>query len=521
MVKVSVVNHEYKMSQINNARIAKNTIMLYVRMLVIMAVSLYTSRVILQVIGVNDYGVYNLVAGFVTIFSFISNALISATQRYFNVALGSNNKQYYKDIYSASINVMLLFSVIIFVLGETLGLWFVRTQLNIAEDRMLAAEWVFHISLLTFVANLLRTTFNASVIAHERMSFYAYVSIFEAAARLGIVFLLQSVSSDKLVAYAWLYFTVSVAMVVINAIYCHKTFDECKYSFRMKLGTFKELIKFSSWTLLGQSAVVVRNQGEAILINRFFSVVANAALGVANQVTGALDMFVTNFQTAFNPQIVKTYASGELQQHHMLVCRASKLSYYLLLILSLPILFNINTILGWWLVEVPYQANYFCSFISLSHLINALGTPFNTSILATGHIKRYQILCSLIFISGLMLSALCLWFNGPSYSIVIVGIFVQLLLFINRICHAIQLTKLSFKHYLRTVITPLIVITLLYFPVIFLTSIYATSIIGVFIAVIIDILYAVVLIYFLGTDSSEKQYARQIIGNVHRKLFIK
>lgn len=499
------------MSQINNARIAKNTIMLYVRMLVIMAVSLYTSRVILQELGVEDYGTYNLVAGFVTLFSFISNSLISAVQRYFNVALGANDRRRYKEIYTSSINLMLVLSLIILVLGETLGLWFVRTQLNIPVERVVAAEWVYHISLLTFVVNLLRTTFNASIIAHERMTFYAYISIFEAVARLGIVYALTSIGGDKLISYTILYCLVSVLMTIVNWVYCRGAFSECRYSIQTKDSVFKELMKFSSWTLLGQSSVVIKNQGEAILINRFFSVVANSALGIANQVTNALDMFVTNFQTAFNPQIVKTYASEEYQQHHLLVCRASKFSYYLLLVLSLPILFNVNIILQWWLGVVPAYTDSFCVFIIISHLINAHSTPFNTSILATGKIKRYQIICAIIYLLGLLLSGVCLWFDGPVYSIAIVGILVQGLLFVNRFVHVVNCTMLNPMYYFHNALKPMLFVTLCYAPVVYLTSLYANGIIGVIVMIGIDLVCAVGLIYLLGLSINEKELVKRLI----------
>ena len=495
----------------SNKRIAKNTMLLYVRMLIIMAVSLYTSRVILQVLGIDDYGIYNLVAGFVTLFSFISNALVSSTQRFFNVALGESNQQKYKSVYSTSINIMILFSVIILLGGETLGLWFIKTQINVPADRLYAAEWVFHISLLTFVVNIIRTTFNASIIAHENMSFYAYTSIFEAVARLTIVFCLQMVEGDKLITYAWLYFAVSLLMSLVNWLYCRYRFKECRYSLKLDKKCFKELLGFSSWALLGQSAVVIRNQGESILINRFFSVVANAAMGIANQVTGALDMFVSNFQTAFNPQIVKTYASGEINQHHLLVCRASKFSFYLLLALSLPILFNINIILTIWLSTVPFQANYFCVFIIASHLINALSTPLNTAIFATGKIKNYQIICATIFIFGLILSGVCLWLNCPAYVIAIVGIFVQILLFINRLTHAIRLTLLNPSYFSKKVLAPILIISMCYIPITLLTSLYADGIVQTIIVMCIDILCFCFLTYMFGLDNREKELVRKIL----------
>lgn len=252
------------MSSVNSKQIAKNTIFLYIRMLLLLAVSLYTSRVILKVLGIDDYGIYNLIAGFVMFLAFISNALVSAMQRYFNVALGKKDFQNYKDVFSMSINILLGLSCLILILGESIGLWFVMTRLNIPSDRFEAAIWVYQISLFTFVANTLRTPFHASIIAHEKMSFYAYVSLFEVFVRLGMVFLLMIIQGDHLIMYALLYLVVIVLVNTIYMLYCRNNFQECRYSLKKDKALFKDLIGFSGWTLLGQASVVVKNQGEAI-----------------------------------------------------------------------------------------------------------------------------------------------------------------------------------------------------------------------------------------------------------------
>lgn len=360
-------------------------------MLLLLVVSLYTSRVILKVLGIDDYGIYNLIAGFVTFLTFISNSLVSAMQRYFNVALGKNDLQNYKDVFSMSINILALFSCLILILGETVGLWFVMNHLNIPPNRYEASIWVFQFSLLTFVVNTLRTPFHASIIAHERMSFYAYISLLEVFLRLGMVFLLMIIPGDHLVLYSIIYLFVIALINAIYMIYCKNNFCECSYNFKKDRVLFKDLINFSGWTLMGQASVVIKNQGEAIFINRFFSVAANAAMGVATQVASALEMFVSNFQTAFNPQLIQSYASKDFENHKKLLFRASKFSYYLLLIMLIPIVANIDFILNLWLAEVPEYTNYFIIFILISYLFNAVGTPFVTSLFATGAIKFYQI----------------------------------------------------------------------------------------------------------------------------------
>lgn len=497
------------MANINNERIAKNTMMLYVRMFALMAVSLYTSRVILQIIGIEDYGIYNLVAGFVTFFAFISNSLTSAFQRFFNVALGCSDKQNYVEIYSTSINIMILFSIIILLVGETVGLWLVNNHINIPSNREYAAEWVFHISLITFIVSLFRTTFDASIIAHENMNFYAYISIIEVFLKLFIVWGLQIIAGDKLIAYVLLFLCVTILTTCANWLYCRYKYLECRYVPKINKKSYSELLKFSSWTLVGQSAVVVKNQGESILINKFFSVVANASLGVASQVTSAIDRFVVSFQTAFNPQIIKTYAAKEIEQYYLLLCRASKVSYYLLLILSMPILFNIDVILKCWLTIVPEQTNYFCVFIIVSHLVNALGAPFNTAILATGKIKNYQILCAVIFILGLLLSGVCLWSGLPAYIVAVVGILVQVLLLTNRILFTQKLTGFSVLYYTKKVILPISTVSVVYILLVFGTSMLSDNIIKVIALTMANLLFAAVIIYNWGLDNAERLYAKK------------
>ena len=478
-----------------------------------MLVSLYTSRVILQVLGVEDYGIYNLVAGFVTFFAFISNALVSAMQRFFNTALGKGDVAQYREIYSTSINVVVLFAAVIFLLGETVGLWFVKTQLNIPSERFAAAIGVYQISLLTFVVNIMRSSFNASIIAHERMSFYAYVSIFEAAARLAIVVALQRVGGDKLVAYTWLYLAVTAVMTLVNWSYCRVKFEECRYSLGFNRERFRSLLSFSGWSLVGQSAVVIRNQGEAVLINRFFSVVANAALGIAHQVTGALDMFVNNFQTAFNPQIVKTYAARELEQHYLLVCRAGKFSYFLFLALSIPIVFNIDAILGWWLGSVPEYVDMFCIFIVASHLLNAMSVPMTTSIYATGNIKHFQIWYAATFLGGLVLSFVCLLLGQPPYVVSVVGIVIQVVVFALRLHYVRKTVGLNIRDFVEKTILPAAAVTLIVVLFAYVVNRFVHNAATSLVAILLDGLCAAGAIFCLGLTKAEREKIVSLCAN--------
>lgn len=484
-------------------------------MLLLLAVSLYTSRIILKVLGIDDYGIYNLIAGFVMFLAFISNALVSAMQRYFNVALGKKDFQNYKDVFSMSINILLGFSCLILILGESIGLWFVMTRLNIPSDRFEAAIWVYQISLFTFVANTLRTPFHASIIAHEKMSFYAYVSLFEVFIRLGMVFLLMIIQRDHLIMYALLYLMVIVLVNAIYMLYCRNNFQECRYSLKKDKALFKDLISFSGWTLLGQASVVVKNQGEAIFINKFFTVATNAAMGVAAQVANALEMFVSNFQTAFNPQLIQSHASKDYTAHKDLLFRASKFSYFLLLIMLVPIVSNIDFILNLWLAEVPEYTNYFVVFILISYLFNALSTPFVTSIFATGNIKGYQIALTVIFVCGLITTFSVLQMGAKPYSVSVVAVFIQFALLLCRLYYAHNHVGVSFRRFITDVAVPISFVTILsIIPPCFLYS-WQDNVLKVIFAIGMEICYISLLIFFVGMKKSERKY---IINTLKNKL---
>lgn len=503
------------MSSINTKKIAQNTLLLYIRMLLLFVVSLYTSRVILKVLGIDDYGIYNLIAGFVTFLTFISNSLVSAMQRYFNVALGKNDLQNYRDVFSMSINILALFSFLILILGETVGLWFVMNHLNIPLDRYNASLWVYQFSLLTFVANTLRTPFHASIIAHERMSFYAYISLVEVFLRLGMVFLLMILPGDHLIMYSIIYLFVIVLVNAIYMIYCSRNFHECSYKFKRDRSLLKDLVNFSGWTLMGQASVVVKNQGEAIFINRFFSVAANAAMGVATQVASALEMFVSNFQTAFNPQLIQSYASKDFDNHKKLLFRASKYSYFLLLIMLIPIVTNIDFILNLWLTEVPEYTNYFITYILISYLFNAISTPFVTSLFATGAIKSYQISLGVTFLIGLIIVYVALFLGAEPYSVSVVAIFMQLVMLVSRLYFTHKHIGFSYRQFFMNVLVPIIMVTFLSMIPSCILKVWSTSIWQIILSITIEITSTALLILLVGMSSGERDY---IIKSIKQKI---
>jgi O-antigen/teichoic acid export membrane protein len=316
-----------------NKRIAKNTVMLYIRMLFSMVVSLYTSRIVLNTLGVEDYGIYNVVGGIITMFSFLNGAMAAGTQRFLTFELGKNDAIQLSRVFSMSMSIHLMIALVVFVLGETLGLWFVNTQLTIPSERMAAANWVYQFSVLSAMVGIWSVPYNASIIAHERMNVYAYVSILEVILRLLIVFLLQWFGFDKLKFYAVLVFSVSLTIRFIYGRYSKLHFSETRFKFYWNKDLFNTLVSYAGWNLWGNLAVVAHDQGVNILLNIFFGPAVNAARGIAYSVKAAVYSFVQNFQVAMNPQIIKSFASGDFKNMHQLIFQGSKFSFFLLFFL--------------------------------------------------------------------------------------------------------------------------------------------------------------------------------------------
>ncbi len=423
----------------NTKNIAKNTIFLYIRSIVVMAVGIYTSRVVLQTLGVEDYGVYNVIGGFVAMFSILSASLVNASQRFISFEMGKAEPQMNR-IFCGTVSIHLLLALIVFVAFETFGIWFLNTQLNIAPERMPAANWVFQCSVLTFCINLISVPYNACIISHERMNVFAYISIYEAFAKLGIVYLLWVTGFDKLIFYAILMLAVSISLRLIYGIYCKMHFEECHFHFIIDKPLFKEMLGFIGWNFFGSTAGILSTQGINILINIFFGVALNAARGLADQVNNAINTFVNNFMTALNPQITKSYAAGDYDYMKSLMVTGAKYAAILYWLIALTFFMEADEILGIWLVEVPEYAPIFLRLTIIYSIFKSLAIPIYTGMLATGNIKNYQIvmgglnimafvLCYIFFVSGL----------GPEFgyisTIIIAG--VQLFVRLKLICDII------------------------------------------------------------------------------------
>ena len=449
----------------SNRRIAKNTLLLYARTFITLAISLYTTRVVLKTLGETDYGIYNVVGGVVVLFTFISNSTSSAIQRFLNFELGKTNNADVRKVFSMSVNVIVLIAAVIVILAETLGLWFVNTQLNIPEERITAALWAYQLSVITCCVTILRVPHNAAIIAYERMSFYAYLSIIEAVLKLLLVFFLVFLSWDKLILYSFLMLLVVVIINICYHLYCRSILSEIRYKSFWDKTLFYRLISFSGWSIFGSGAELCNTQGINLIINIFLGVTVNAATGIATQVSNAVYSFVVNFQVAFKPQIVKLFASGESEAFHKLIFRSSKVSYVLLSLIILPIIINCSFILDIWLDEVPKFSSNFIIWTLLYYLIDSMSAPLWMAAQATGDIRKYQIWVSMSILLNLPLAYLVLALEISPVWVFVVKFIINFITHFVRLAYLEKVRCVPFKSFLTAVMYPLLKMTIVAYPI--------------------------------------------------------
>lgn len=439
----------------NNKRIAKNTLLLYVRMLFGMLVSLYTSRVILQTLGVEDYGVYNVVGGVITMFTFLNSAMSSATSRYITFEIGKGNMEQLKKVFSTALQIHAIIALLIVILGETVGLWFLMNELVIPDGRMDAAMWVYQCSIVTAVVTIMSVPYNADIIAHEKMSAFAYISVLEILLKLAIVYLLVALPFDKLKVYAVLVLMVGLLIRCIYTRYCHKHFEESHYIHRIEKSLLKEMSSFAGWSFWGNLAGILYTQGLNMMLNIFFGPVVNAARGIATQIQSVVTQFVTNFQMALNPQITKTYASGELDKMHSLMFRSARFSFMLLFFLSLPILIETDYILTLWLGVVPENTAIFARIIIAISLIYTIANPCVIANQATGKVKVYQAVVGGLLLLILPISYIVLKMGAPAYSVFIVHFCVESVAQFARMYMLRNMIDLPLWSYVKNIYLPI------------------------------------------------------------------
>ena len=500
----------------DNRLIAKNTIYLYVRMLLTMLVSLYTSRVVLQQLGVEDYGIYNIIGGVVVLFSVVNGAMVLSTQRFLNYELGRNNAINAQKLFSASVNIHVLITLIFLLLAETIGLWFVNHGMNIPAGKLLSANWVYHFSVIATAVSIVRTPYNAAIIAYERMAAYAYISVVDVLCKLGIVYLL-ALSNNKLVDYACMVTLVTALITACYVLYCLRNFEICRYVKNLDTTHYKSLLSFSWWSLFGSVANMGASQGIAIVLNIYFGVTVNAAMGIANQVNAAVYQFVSNFQTAFNPQIIKSYAAGEMEYFKTLILNTSRYSYFLLFFISLPITICAPEILRMWLGQVPAHSVSFFRLMMAFMLIDAIQGPLWVSAQATGKIKNYQCLMSFLILLNLPISICLLHFIHVPELVLAVKVCVNILTAVARVLYLERLYGFPAIRYVKEVLWTCLMISLCSFWIPTYASIWTDGIMKVLVVTLVSLLTTSVTIYLVGLSRPEKELAKRYLYKIVRK----
>lgn len=445
----------------DNTRLAKNTVLLYFRMALMMCINLYTSRIVLHTLGVEDYGIYNVVGGVVVMLSFINDSMTASTQRFLSFELGSGNKQKLREVFATSINIHLVISLVIVFLGETVGLWFLHEKMVIPPDRMYAAEWCYQLSIFTAVLNILSYPYISAIIAHEKMSSFAYIAILDAVMKLLLVYLLLVFDYDRLIFYAILYAAEKLLIRLIYNLYCVRNFDECKYRWFFQKDLFKEMASFAGWKMWGELAMVFYIQGLDLLLNVFFGPVVNAARATAHYAQGAVGNFASNFQTAINPQIMKTYASEQLKETHQLIFKGSRLTFCLLLTICLPLILETPTVLGLWLKEVPNGSVTFLRLLLVILMIRQSTSVLVTAVAATGNIKKYEITMGGLMLSILPIAYVVLKMGGTPWSVFVVYLVIVIIGYFVSLYIILPLIALSLKDYIKYSIKRCIIVLIL------------------------------------------------------------
>ena len=502
----------------NRKRVVKNTLLLYVRMFLTMAIGLFTSRVVLNTLGVSDYGIYNVVGGIVTMLAFLNTGMVASSQRFLSYELGRSDLNRLKEVFGTSVTIHVVIALVIGCFAETIGLWFVNTHLNIDPDRMFAANCVYQASILTFMISVISVPYNSCIVAHERMSAFAYVSILESVLKLLIVYLLWVLPWDKLVVYGVLVVGVSALIRWIYALYCKKHFEECTYAFHFDRRLFNEMSSFAGWSVVGNMGFSMRDQMSNIILNLFYGTTLNAARGIAMQVSSVINTFSTNFTMAINPQITKQYASGHLGESQQLVYAAARYSFYLLMLISIPVMLHVDYILKLWLGIVPEYTGLFVNLTLLSALLYAVTQSVTVALQATGRIKVFQIGICLLMLSEIPMAYGLLAMGYSPYSVMYPTLLTNTIaIFFRFYLIKRMIPTYSVGYYcIQVLLRCLLIFTLSYFTCNWLKSLFHESFASVCGHAMLSLLIMLGFILVLGLNRPE----RIVIGAYSKKLKI-
>ena len=503
----------------SNKTIAKNTMFMYIRMLLILVVSLFTSRIVLQTLGEQDFGTYNIVGGIVVMFTFISSAMATGTQRHLSYELGKANRNIPK-IFSACLKIHIYLALLILFLSETIGLWFVNAKLNLPIDRMNVVNWIYQFSILTCIISIIQVPFTAAIISYEKMSFYAYLSIFDVILRLITICVLMIIPLDKLLLYGIMMLMVQIITFAIYIIYCFNQLKDIKIIKVHDIALYKKLLSFSGWALFGSFANVSYQHGVNIIINLFFGVPLNAAVGIANQVNGAIMQFVTGFQQALNPQLVQAEASKNRDRQTDLIFKSAKFSFLIMAFITFPLISNLDYVLFIWLGDYPTYTSEICKIILIGALIETLSGPLWVTIFATGKIKLYQIIISLILLLNLPISYIGGIAGMPPQGMYLIRIALFSVALIVRLFFLSKYINLDWRLFVIKVILPLFIITSILLSIYIISHHYnfiATSFIQLIYQTILYIAIMIILSFLIGLTRDERHYIVNKVTLLSRK----
>lgn len=489
----------------NSTRVLKNTISLYFRMIILTVISLFTVRIVLNSLGAADYGLYNVVAGFISMFNFISGTLTIASQRFFSIEIGKDDWDGVNKYFSVNFTLYLAFCILIVLFAETVGLWFVKNKMVIASERMSAAVIVYQFSVITFIIGIIVSPHLALLIADENLPVYSFVSIFEGVFKIVVAYLLYITTKDKLVVYGFLLFLVSIIINGFYFIYTKLKYKKIHFYIVKDKSAYKEVFGFLNWNMIGALASVGKGQGLNIVINLLFGTVVNAARGIAFQINNVVSSFSMNFMKAIDPQITKSYASGDKQRFFNISCSASKISFFLLFIISMPLMTNMEYILRLWLKNVPEYTVMFAKLALIDALIMSLTDPISTGIQAIGKLKWYQIIVGGLFLLNVPVSYIILKFFQNPLIPFLVSIVVAVFMMIAKIIFFKYLGKISIKEYLKQVCIPVFIISAVsvMFSCLLLKNpeTFGKLVLNVF----TEVVFISVMILFLGLDRTERK----------------
>lgn len=507
----------------NNKRLAKNTALLYIRMLFVMIITLYTTRIILHALGASDYGIYNVVAGFVALFAVLNNCLSTGTNRFYNYALGKNDSSGMAAVYNASLRIQLIIMIVLFFLLEIVGVWYINNKMVIPEGREFVSQILFQCSVVSLLFVVLQIPYSAAVMAYEKMDFYAIVSMFDAVCKLGIAFVISNVSFDHLTIYGILLSLVSVIDFFLFFIYCRRNFPILKFNRKLDPKLFRSLLNFSGWSAIDPFSYIVRDQGSNMILNVFFGTIVNAAYGISAQVSGAVAGFASNLSIAFRPQIIQAYSCGNYSRVKKLTFSMSKINFILQMCIAIPLVFEMQYILTLWLGDnIPNYTSIFASIVVIINSVNCLNEPVSIIMVATGRIKKIKTISMFIICSVIPLGYLLFSLGYPPYSIYIV---MFCLTIINQIS-CVNIMSHEFKEilpleYLRAIFLPLFIFVVLSLIVPFIiTRCFDSSLIRLIVLFILSVISSISIAFVVCLSPSERTYFSEILIKIKKKINI-